>query len=44
MTQLVSQVRSPSVENACSHRQESAVIPDQRNRQRTGRPSSVSSA
>ena len=44
MIQLVSQVCSPSVENACSQRAVVALMPDQMNRHRTGRPSSVSSA
>jgi hypothetical protein len=41
--QLVSQLEPPSVENACSQRAESAVMPLQRNRQRIGVPSHSSS-
>ena len=44
MIQLVSQVSSPSTENACSHRAVVALTSDQMNRHRTGRPSCWSSA
>jgi len=38
MIQLVSQVRPPSAERACSQRQESGVSCDQMNRAKTARP------
>ena len=43
MYQLVSHVRSPSAENACSHRADRGVIRDQVKRTRTGVPSWTSS-
>jgi hypothetical protein len=36
MIQLVSQVCPPSAENPCSHRADTAVMPDQMNRTVTG--------
>ncbi|MFG1754734.1 hypothetical protein [Streptosporangium sandarakinum] len=39
MVQLVSQVLSPSTENACSRRAESPVMSDRMKRARTGVPS-----